>query len=130
MPRSKKASKPAFHQIGKLEKQTEVHVICIPALKNECPKFAKQVIHFIYAKLLKMGAEPYADRVLTPEAILEVVQHTYSMETHKVVVNDTEVQMVAIQDGLDGFDDVEDPQANDFLTKDKIEDDRELSEVG
>eukprot|EP00957_Ditylum_brightwellii_P102905 7843042-Ditylum_brightwellii.AAC.1 len=37
------------------------------------------------------------------------------MDTHKVVAKDVEVHMVAIQDGLEGFEDVEDPRTKDFL---------------
>eukprot|EP00957_Ditylum_brightwellii_P064543 4897860-Ditylum_brightwellii.AAC.1 len=66
-----------------------------------------------------MGAESYADRVLTPEAILEAYQHTYVMVTHKVVAKDIKVQMVAIKDGLEGFEDVEDPRTKDHLTNEE-----------
>eukprot|EP00957_Ditylum_brightwellii_P117296 8946160-Ditylum_brightwellii.AAC.1 len=62
-----------------------------------------------------MGAESYADRVLSQEAILEAYQYTYEIDTHKVVAKDIEVQMVTIQDGLEGFEDVEDPRTKDYL---------------
>eukprot|EP00957_Ditylum_brightwellii_P059970 4553091-Ditylum_brightwellii.AAC.2 len=52
------------------------------------------------------------------------------MEAHKVVANDTKIKMVAIQDSLDRFDNIEDPRANDFLTKDELKEDKELSELG
>eukprot|EP00957_Ditylum_brightwellii_P046920 3561125-Ditylum_brightwellii.AAC.1 len=77
-----------------------------------------------------MGTKSYADKVLTSEAILKVVQHTYNMEMHKIVTNDTEIQIVAIQDSLGRFDNVKDPQANNFLEHGNTEDDKELSEVG
>eukprot|EP00957_Ditylum_brightwellii_P005049 383965-Ditylum_brightwellii.AAC.1 len=101
MPRSSKDGKPAFHQLGKVEKQSEIYGICIPALRDSAPKYAKRVIHYIYAWLVVMDAEYYADRVLSPEAILDAYQYTYDMDTHKVVAKDIEVQMVAIQDGLE-----------------------------
>eukprot|EP00957_Ditylum_brightwellii_P132343 10091908-Ditylum_brightwellii.AAC.1 len=65
MPRSNKDDKPAFHQLGKVEKQSEIHGICIPALRDNAPKYAKRIIHYIYARLLDMGADPYADIVLS-----------------------------------------------------------------
>eukprot|EP00957_Ditylum_brightwellii_P090117 6863120-Ditylum_brightwellii.AAC.1 len=37
IPRSKKDALPAFHQIGRIEKQAEIHGICIPALKGKAP---------------------------------------------------------------------------------------------
>eukprot|EP00957_Ditylum_brightwellii_P030294 2294371-Ditylum_brightwellii.AAC.1 len=77
-----------------------------------------------------MGAEFYADRVLTSEAIVEVVQHTDDMETHKAVTNDTEIQMVDFQDGLGRFNNIKDPQENVFLEEKETVDDEELSEVG
>eukprot|EP00957_Ditylum_brightwellii_P088658 6752502-Ditylum_brightwellii.AAC.1 len=118
MPRSRKDSKPAFQQIGKLDMQTEIYGICILALKNNCPKYAKRVIHFIYT------------RVLTPEAILEGIQHTYNMDTHKVVANDTEIQLVAINDGLNRLYDAKDHQVNNFLENERTAYGKELSEVG
>eukprot|EP00957_Ditylum_brightwellii_P128948 9837505-Ditylum_brightwellii.AAC.1 len=62
-----------------------------------------------------MGAESYVDRVLSPEAILEAYQYTYNTDTHKVVAKDVEVQLIAIQDGLEGFEDVKDPRTKDSL---------------
>eukprot|EP00957_Ditylum_brightwellii_P039252 2969480-Ditylum_brightwellii.AAC.1 len=85
MPRSSKDGKPAFHQLGKVEKQSVIHGICIPALRDNAPKYTKRVIHYVYARLVVMGTESYADRVLSPEAILEAYQYTYNMDTHKVV---------------------------------------------
>eukprot|EP00957_Ditylum_brightwellii_P036027 2729789-Ditylum_brightwellii.AAC.1 len=110
MPRSSKDSKPAFHQLRNVKKQSEIHRFCIPALRDNAPKYAKRVIHYVYARLVAMGAESYADRVLSPEVILEAYQYTYNMDTHKVAAKDIKVQMVATRDGLEGFEDVEDPR--------------------
>eukprot|EP00957_Ditylum_brightwellii_P195634 14906815-Ditylum_brightwellii.AAC.1 len=77
-----------------------------------------------------MGAQSYTDRILTPEAILEAVKHSYDMKTHKVVTNNTEIQMSNNHDGLKGFDDVEDHQSNDFKKNNETEETKELSEVG
>eukprot|EP00957_Ditylum_brightwellii_P131599 10035915-Ditylum_brightwellii.AAC.1 len=130
MPRSNKDDTPAFHQLGKVEKQSEIHGICIPSLRDNVPKYAKRVIHYAYAQLVAMGVESYADRVLSPEAILEAYQHMYDMATHKVVAKDIEVQMVAIQDGLEGFEDIEDPRTKDHLTNEEDEVSVEHSELG
>eukprot|EP00957_Ditylum_brightwellii_P092058 7008029-Ditylum_brightwellii.AAC.1 len=61
-----------------------------------------------------MGAQSYAERILTPEAILEVVQHTYDMKTQRIVSSNTEIQMSNNHNGLEGFGDVGDPWSNDF----------------
>eukprot|EP00957_Ditylum_brightwellii_P157401 11979962-Ditylum_brightwellii.AAC.1 len=42
MPRSSKYGKPAFHQLGKVEKQSEIYGICIQALRDNAPKYAKR----------------------------------------------------------------------------------------
>eukprot|EP00957_Ditylum_brightwellii_P135431 10326181-Ditylum_brightwellii.AAC.1 len=77
-----------------------------------------------------MGTQSYTDRILSPETILEVVQHAYDIKTHRVVANDTEIQMSNNHDGLEGFDDVEDPWSNDFPKNNDTDDTKELSEVG
>jgi hypothetical protein len=117
MPWNASDSRPAFHQLGKVEKHNEIHGLCIPALAEEVPDFAKRVIHFVNAKILELGAGSILDRVLTPEAALEVSHHVYNMSTHKVSPIDMDLPDFDDNNKLEGFDDVEDPLGKSPMSK-------------
>eukprot|EP00957_Ditylum_brightwellii_P014271 1074914-Ditylum_brightwellii.AAC.1 len=46
---------------------------------------AKKLSHYCYTRLKKLGGKDYIDRILTPEASVEVSQFEYNLTTHAVV---------------------------------------------
>eukprot|EP00957_Ditylum_brightwellii_P067712 5139916-Ditylum_brightwellii.AAC.1 len=60
--------------------------------------------------MVEMEATPYIERVLTPEASLEVSQHVYNLETHRVLAKALNLADFEEEEGdLEGFDDIDDP---------------------
>ena len=72
------------------------------------PIYANKNAHSINAKLRIMCADAYLERILTPEAVLEVSQYEYNMKTHKITPIDMEMPD-CVGDRLIGFENIEDP---------------------
>jgi hypothetical protein len=108
MPRDGNNPESAFFQLGQTDKETEIKGLCIPALTKMAPIYAKKMAHFINAKLRTMCADAYLERILTPEAVLEVSQYEYNMKTHKITPIDMEMPDCD-GDRLIGFENIEDP---------------------
>eukprot|EP00957_Ditylum_brightwellii_P120631 9202203-Ditylum_brightwellii.AAC.1 len=61
MPRIDTDPPPAFYQIGKVFKEKEIHVICIPLLSSIAATCGRKAIYYLAAKLSSMGGKAYLD---------------------------------------------------------------------
>jgi hypothetical protein len=110
MPRNNTDKLPAFFQIGKVTKEKEIHAICIPALSSIAAAYGRKAVHYLAAKLEEIGGKAYLDRILTPEAVVEISQYKYDLTNHEVKPIDIEIPDDNEESkGLQGWEQVENP---------------------
>eukprot|EP00957_Ditylum_brightwellii_P108008 8239651-Ditylum_brightwellii.AAC.1 len=83
MPRNKKVTKPAFFQLGRADKRTDIQGICILGLSKHAAAFGRRAVLYLVAHLRDMHGEDFLARAITEEATPELAQYDYDMAEHK-----------------------------------------------
>eukprot|EP00957_Ditylum_brightwellii_P043246 3277402-Ditylum_brightwellii.AAC.1 len=93
MPRNKKDTKPAFFQLGRADKRTDIQGKCIFGLSKHAAVFGKIAVHYFAAHLRDMHGEDFLARAITEKAMLELVQYNCDIAEHKVTSKDFDMQI-------------------------------------
>eukprot|EP00957_Ditylum_brightwellii_P211961 15366810-Ditylum_brightwellii.AAC.2 len=109
MPRGLADQAPAFHQVGKAYRESEIQALCIPSLVEIAPTYGRLAIHFVNSTLKALKGESYLDRILTPEARMEVTQYIYDLKTHEITAVDMEIEEEDDDGCLEGFENISSP---------------------
>eukprot|EP00957_Ditylum_brightwellii_P119704 9133168-Ditylum_brightwellii.AAC.1 len=75
MPRGGNDLLPVFHQIGKVQREHDIQGLCIPLSVPYAANFGRKAVHYFNAILESKGGDTYHDRLLSPEACVEVDQY-------------------------------------------------------
>eukprot|EP00957_Ditylum_brightwellii_P108075 8245279-Ditylum_brightwellii.AAC.1 len=127
MQRNKKDTKPAFFQLVRANKRTDIQGIYIFGLSKYVAAFGKRVVHYFAAHLRDMHGEDFLVRAITEEVTLKLAQYDYDMAEHKVTSNDFDMQIDEDKNnGLESFAGVPNPLKTVMLNQDPMD----LTEIG
>eukprot|EP00957_Ditylum_brightwellii_P176861 13471822-Ditylum_brightwellii.AAC.1 len=102
MPRSRNDSLPAFHKIRKV--QPDIQGLCIPSLISYATNFGRETVYFFNAVLESKTDKSYQNKLLSPEACMEVGQYEYSLTSHEIKPKSMELHKGNEKEGIEGFD--------------------------
>ena len=105
MPRSGQDKLPAFLQCVRHSKLGKIFGLTLPDLNPHTSNFYNLTSHYLYAKLIELGSEDLATRVLTAVSISEVSQHDFDM--NNLTVTPKHVKLLKIYKGSCGIEDLE-----------------------
>eukprot|EP00957_Ditylum_brightwellii_P174740 13304639-Ditylum_brightwellii.AAC.2 len=111
MPRDRKDPLPAFHQIGKVQREHDIQGIFIPSLVPYAANFGRKVVHYYNAVLKSKGGSAHHNMILSPEACMQVNQYEYNFATHKIKPKNMELHKDKYEDGIKGFDEISTPSS-------------------
>eukprot|EP00957_Ditylum_brightwellii_P169048 12867196-Ditylum_brightwellii.AAC.1 len=109
MPQSTTNSKPAFFQVGKVIKEIKIQAMTIPSYSSLAAQFGRRRLHYFVAIITKTGGASFLSTVITPEGTTKLTHYEYNLETHKVNLIDIDIPDDDTEDGLEGFEDIQNP---------------------
>eukprot|EP00957_Ditylum_brightwellii_P164595 12531890-Ditylum_brightwellii.AAC.1 len=109
MPQLTTNRKSAFFQVGKVIKESKIQAMTIPSYSSLAAQFGRRALYHFAAIITKAGGALFLSRVITPEGTTELTQYEYDLETHKVKLIDMDNPDDDAEDGLECFEDIQNP---------------------
>eukprot|EP00957_Ditylum_brightwellii_P124712 9505502-Ditylum_brightwellii.AAC.1 len=81
----------------------------IPSYSSLAAQFGCRALHYFVAIIAKAEGASFLSRVITPEGTTELTQYKYDLETHKVKLIDIDIPDDDAEDGLEGFEGIQNP---------------------
>eukprot|EP00957_Ditylum_brightwellii_P006761 513170-Ditylum_brightwellii.AAC.1 len=101
--------KPALFQVGKVIKESNIQAMTIPSHSSIAAQSECRALHYFAAIITKAGGASFLSKVITLEGTTKLTQYEYDLETHKVKLIDMNIPDDDTKNGLEGFEDIQNP---------------------
>eukprot|EP00957_Ditylum_brightwellii_P134899 10284871-Ditylum_brightwellii.AAC.1 len=81
----------------------------IPSYSSLAVYLGCRALNYVAAVITKAGSASILSRVITPEGTTELTQYKYDLETYNVKLIDMDILDDNAEDGLEGFEDIQNP---------------------